>query len=80
MSCCGDKRTQLYQASQVPAETNTSVYFQYTGKTGMTVIGRETRRRYRFDKPGAVIAVDAKDKAALVFVPNLRQVDERSIS
>ena len=79
MGCCGDKRTRLYQASNVPAETNTSVYFQYTGKTGMTVIGRETRRRYRFDRPGAVAAVDARDKTALVFVPNLRLVDERSI-
>ena len=80
MPCCGDKRAQLHPASQVPAEHNPPVYFQYTGKTGMTVIGRETRLRYRFDQPGAVLAVDARDKAAFVTVPNLRQVDGVSIS
>jgi hypothetical protein len=52
-----------------------SVYFKYTGKTGMTVIGRETRTYYRFENPGAVVAVDARDKTAFLHVPHLRLVE-----
>jgi hypothetical protein len=49
-------------------------YFQYLGKTGLTVIGPRTRRRYRFDRPGAVVAVDRRDERALAAVSVLRQV------
>jgi hypothetical protein len=74
MACCGDQRAQLNQIRQAPAKLAHPVFFQYTGKTGLTVIGRETRIRYRFDKPGAVVPVDKRDQLALSFVPNLRQV------
>jgi hypothetical protein len=76
MGCCGDKRAQLNQARQEldPREQADPVFFQYTGRTGLTVIGRETRLRYRFDSPGAMVAVDIRDQLALSFVPNLRQV------
>ena len=74
MPCCGDKRSQERQVSPSRPEDNPPVYFQYTGRTGMTVIGRESRQRYRFDKTGAVVGVDARDKAALLAVPNLRMV------
>ena len=50
MSCCGNNREQICQTNQAPGsdeqtslqqppEHNTPVYFQYTGKTGLTVIG-----------------------------------------
>jgi len=76
MTCCGDRRAQLNQNPQ-KIESGTlvdPVFFQYIGRTGLTVIGRETRIRYRFDNPGAVVAVDKRDQLALSFVPNLRQV------
>ena len=71
--CCGDKRAQL-KPSPYPAEGAEAVYFQYTGRTGMTVIGRETRSKYRFDTSGTIVAVDARDQHAMSFVPNLRRV------
>lgn len=79
MACCGDKRAQFNLARQEldPVEQADPIYFQYTGSTGLTVIGRETRSRYRFDSPGAVVAVDIRDQPALAFVPNLRQVKGR---
>lgn len=80
MPCCGDKRVQVRQVNQPRAEDNTPVYFQYTGQTGMTVIGRESRLRYRFDTTGAVLAVDARDKSALLAVPNLRMVKSTPVS
>jgi hypothetical protein len=76
MGCCGGKRAQLKQTRNAPdpEEQAGPVYFQYTGRTGMTVIGGETRLRYRFDSPGAIVAVDRRDRLALTSVPNLRQV------
>ena len=88
MMCCGQKRAQLLQTSRdsrtpVPGETSAlqhqasgvdPVYFQYVGKTGLTVIGRETHVLYRFDRPGMVVIVDARDKRSLESVPTLRQV------
>jgi hypothetical protein len=91
MPCCGGKRAQWYPvdvaprsknrtASQQQPEGNTSVYFKYTGSTDMTVIGRETRTSYRFDKPGAIVAVDARDKAAFMTLPHLRLMETPPIS
>lgn len=76
MPCCGGKRVEylLDGQSNRSEERKDPVYFQYIGRTGMTVIGRETRARYRFDSPGMVIAVDARDLYALSWVPNLRRV------
>jgi hypothetical protein len=47
---------------------------EYVGRTAMTVIGPMTGRRYRFDRPGARLAVDARDHASLTRIANLRQV------
>ena len=75
MPCCGSKRIQEQQNSQPLAENREPIFFQYVGRTGMTVIGRVSRLRYRFDHTGSVVAVDARDKTALLAVPNLRQVN-----
>jgi hypothetical protein len=88
MPCCGKKRAQIRrknQARRVPEpakktdaqpqpEPDRGVYFQYLGKTGVTVIGPWTRQRYCFDRPGAVVAVDPRDRRSLSIVPVLRQV------
>lgn len=84
MSCCGqnrqrlsnlDSRRQLLGPS--PAQKRTSprslVYFEYVGKTGLTVIGPITGRKYRFPQPGAKIAVDSNDAPLLTTIPRLTQ-------
>ena len=90
MSCCGEKRAQARQATQTqpvakvtggPAsqyrgEHNSPAYFQYIGKRGLAVVGPQTRKLYRFDGPGAVVAVDPKDKRALTAVSALKQVEK----
>jgi hypothetical protein len=48
--------------------------FQYTGSTALTAVGPLSGRRYEFTRPGAVIAVDPRDRASLANVPHLRQV------
>lgn len=48
--------------------------FEYVGRTGMTVVGPATGTRYRFDRPGARLAVDPRDHAAMAAVPHLRRV------
>lgn len=49
------------------------VAFTYTGRTRLLAEGPITRRRYRFDAPGAVVAVDARDAPSLAAVPLLRR-------
>ena len=87
MSCCGRQRQQ-YQASaqthqtsesaSIPAQPRTVrdsvAYFEYTGKTTLTVIGSVTGKYYRFPAPGAIVAVDQLDRVTVAAVPNLRQV------
>lgn len=48
-------------------------YFEYVGKTGLTVVGPVTGRRYRFERPGALLAVDERDSSSMAGVPNLRR-------
>ncbi len=86
MSCCGGHRRQISVAPNVQmAKTEgngaqmrrageTPVYFQYTGHTGLTAAGGITGRRYRFDHPGATVAVDGRDAASLAGIPNLSRL------
>jgi hypothetical protein len=53
---------------------HTSVFFEYVGKTGMTVTGPVSGRRYRFDHPGSRVAVEPADKPSLAALPQLRRV------
>lgn len=77
MSCCGKMRNVAVQSS-VPAAraagASAAVVFEYTGRTALTIIGPGSRTSYRFDRPGARILVDARDRASLAGVPVLRQV------
>jgi hypothetical protein len=51
-----------------------TIYFQYVGSTGLTVVGPVSGKRYRFDAPGAVLDVDRRDRPSLATVPNLVEV------
>ncbi len=81
MGCCGRTRQQL--GSVGPARPSNgprpqrrfSVTFEYTGGTGMTVVGPVSGRRYRFDGPGSRIVIDLRDRPGLARVPKLREVE-----
>lgn len=80
MSCCGKHRQQL-TAQQRPAARPdrqpaipARVVFEYSGKTAMVVTGPISGSRYRFDRPGARLAVDPLDRRSLAAVPHLRQI------
>jgi hypothetical protein len=49
-------------------------YFEYIGKTALTVIGSATGRQYRFASTGAQVAVDSRDAPSMAGVPNLRRL------
>jgi hypothetical protein len=88
MSCCGKQRKQLSgtnrtrQRSEQPesdyfgskSKPDSDVYFKYFGRMALTFIGPYSRRRYRFERSGAIVAVDPRDKRAMANVPLLRQV------
>jgi hypothetical protein len=40
----------------------------------MTAMGAATGDRYRFDSPGAIVAVDIRDERSLRAIPHLRRV------
>lgn len=64
-------------ASASPAGDRSHAYFEYVGRTALTVVGGVTRGRYHFPQPGAVVAVDARDRRSVAQVPTLRQVVRR---
>lgn len=86
MSCCGNKRQQIHQATTThqaelarPANAvvrpvNQFTYFEYTGTRGLTVLGPITGIQYRFTGPGTRVAVDIRDRASMLAVPNLRPI------
>jgi hypothetical protein len=85
MPCCGQARRQLAPArSQSQAESQRAgadraklqfeIAFEYTGRTGLTVIGSVSGRRYRFEKTGSRVVVDPRDRPGLSMIPKLRQV------
>lgn len=82
MSCCGQARQRLrWVDSNQPTPRHATlgtqspslIYFEYIGKTGLTVTGPITGQRYRFPKTGAKIAVDSNDAPSLAVNPNLQQ-------
>lgn len=89
MGCCGGsrrtgessggrRRTSVAQgrAARTDAQMrrHEHAYFQYVGDTAVTVLGPVTGRRYRFSVPGAVVAVDPRDRRSVAAVPTLREV------
>jgi hypothetical protein len=88
MTCCGRRRRQISRATPIqrsdapalrsnlnlPAAQPRTTAFQYVGKTALTAVGPVSGRHYRFNHPGAIVAVDFRDRASLAIVPNLRQL------
>lgn len=74
MSCCGKGRSQLKVTASQATGRPTTLVFEYVGRTRMSVIGPATRTSYRFDRPGARVLVDGRDRASLSTIPLLRQV------
>jgi hypothetical protein len=48
--------------------------FEYVGDTALTVVSPITRKTYRFEKTGARLTVDIRDRSWVAFVPNLVRV------
>ena len=65
---------QRTRPSEEPAPTHQGarVSYRYVGQTALTVRGPISGRLYLFDRPGAPIATDPRDRRALSTVPMLR--------
>jgi hypothetical protein len=81
MACCGQNRSQISLKGQlvtpgnsVVAQSSPRFFFEYTGRTAMTVVGSRTGRIYRFGAPGARVEIDVQDVASLAGVPNVVRV------
>ena len=86
--CCAKNRTSVSQTGAAspasravepsPAVARKQLsyvaYFEYTGKTALTVAGPVSGVRYRFERPGSRLAVDVRDRNRLAAVPGLVQV------
>ncbi|MCF3111179.1 hypothetical protein LL912_20490 [Niabella sp. CC-SYL272] len=77
MCNCGDKRSQLVLSSGHAAAAGTGIWsdiwFEYTGRSALTVKGFITGRTYRFSTPGAVLLVDYRDASKMLLVPSLKR-------
>ena len=82
MSCCGSKRQELMQFNtansganeSISSRTKTDAHFEYTGETGITVIGSVTRNRYRFNGKGNKQLIDYRDAGGMMAVPMVKKV------
>jgi hypothetical protein len=82
VSCCGRLRQRLAPAGLAagsgavkrPTEPTASApVLEYVGRTGLTAAGPITGSRYRFNRPGAQVVVDARDVPGLLAIPTLRR-------
>jgi hypothetical protein len=86
MSCCGRRRAAIDArpitggasgarpaVPTTPIAPTAAVAFVYTGATRLVAEGSITRRRYRFDHPGAIVEVDARDAVPFTALAQLRR-------
>ena len=57
-----------------PGPLQSRVFFEYVGQTALTVVGRATGKQYRFERRGARLEVDLRDRLSMTAVPHLRQL------
>jgi hypothetical protein len=62
-----------HSAARQPARSAVA-YFQYLGKSAMTVIGPVTKAVYRFNASGHRVIVDLRDRQSLAAIPQLTEV------
>jgi hypothetical protein len=55
--------------------TDQSIMFQYMGSTALSIIGRVTRKSYRFNFPGDIKPVAIVDATDMKAVPVLKAVE-----
>ncbi len=78
--CCGQNRQMQRATTPSPMRppgsppTPTRVSFINQGTTPVTVRGPVTGVEYRFDRPGARIEVDSRDRILLASLRQLRQI------
>lgn len=86
--CCGRSRPSLSSmgrvsrpqrslhstATQPASPAAPVVYFQYNGRTSMTVIGPVSGTVYRFLSPGRRVVVDLRDRPSLAAISQLAEV------
>ena len=85
MSCCGGNRARSAMPVSGPVPSTRPVQpvdgrppsvavFRYEGEGSLTIIGRATGRKYWFERNGAELAIDLRDRASVSQVPKVRQV------
>jgi hypothetical protein len=78
--CCGRNKARSrppappFSAAVDPTagEFQRGPRFEYLGKTALSVVGPVTGARYRFDRPGAQLAVSPHDSPGLAQIAVLR--------
>lgn len=88
MCNCGNKRNDYAAAAagsfiqttnkngQQNLNAAQDVYFEYLGKTALTVTGNVSGKRYRFSEPGDKQIIYYRDTAGMMRVPILRLVQD----
>lgn len=83
MCNCGSKRTEMASSGKQASAGSASgsqtrpgwyTVFEYTGETALTLFGRGTGLRYRFDHAGARANIDFRDVPGVEQIPVLRKV------
>jgi len=88
MGCCGGKRKEISKtANKKPmakvrkkqtgsnqSPSPISIYYEYSGRRGLIVVGSTTNKRYFFAKHGSRLAIDGRDRASLDGIPSLQRV------
>lgn len=84
MCNCGNKRNEVagnpsFKLSNQNFEPQKNsmwpdAYFEYTGKTALTVTGNISGKQYRFTNRGDKQPVDYRDASAMMKVPVLKKV------
>jgi hypothetical protein len=85
--CCGRNRQALPSMGRVSqplravhhggvqtSAASAVTYFQYNGRTALTVHGSVSGTVYRFQGPGRRVVVDTRDRQSLAGIPQLSEV------
>jgi hypothetical protein len=82
MACCGQSRTSFRTGRRFSSgagggleNASAIATFEYTGSSGMTVVGPISGVKYRFAAPGSRVQIHWRDVPSMEGVPNLRRAD-----
>ena len=83
MSCCGGNKSirtsgviarTASRATPVQVSMPRVVVFRYNGVNSILAFGRVTGRKYRFERPGAEVAVDPRAAPSMALITGLSEV------